>query len=360
MIAHLCKRAMALFAVFAGAALASCNSAAQPVFAPFGAPAPQGLAAPSMSPIRHVVVIVQENRTPDYLFQGIAGADIAKYAIDSRGRRVALHPVSLETPWDLGHSHAGFVKDYDGGKMDGFDAGLPDNVHLRPFGYGPESELRPYHEMASRYAFADHMFETNQGPSFPAHLYIVSGSGTDPRLAPYDVAANPHSSQTGKGAPGGCDAADGVYVQTIDPHNAHVGPTPYPCFERPVLSDLLQAKHVSWHYYQPHRGAGRWEAMDAYRNVRYSRQYENVVWPSQRVLSDIKRGRLADVSWVIPDPAWSDHAGKLGSTEGPAWVAAIVNAIGESAYWKSTAILLTWDDWGGWYDHVAPPIYNKY
>jgi phospholipase C len=70
------------------------------------------------------------------------------------------------------------------------------------------------------------------------------------------------------------------------------------------------------------------------------------------------RGQLAQVSWVMPDGADSDPTGNKGT--GPAWVASIVNAIGNSPYWSNTAIIITWDDWGGWYDHVAPPIYNSY
>ena len=72
------------------------------------------------------------------------------------------------------------------------------------------------------------------------------------------------------------------------------------------------------------------------------------------VLTDIARGQLPQVSWVIPSGASSDHAGNPRTNEGPSWVAAVVNAIGNSPYWENTAIIVTWDDWGGWYDHVPP------
>jgi len=65
------------------------------------------------------------------------------------------------------------------------------------------------------------------------------------------------------------------------------------------------------------------------------------------------------VSWVIPTGANSDHANTL-SNSGPSWVASVVNAIGTSRYWNSTAVFVTWDDWGGWYDHVPPQIFNSY
>jgi len=312
------------------------------------------------TPIRHVVIVFQENRTPDYLFQGLPGADISKIAIDSQGKPVRLQPVSLAAGYDLGHGHSSFVTDYDDGKMDGFDRGLPQKIHLRPFGYAPPSEVEPYHEMARQYVFGDHMFQSNEGPSFPAHLYIISGRATDEKLLPYYVAANPRLGQSKEAAPGGCDAPGSTTVKTIDPIFGSAGPTPFPCFDPLVLSDLLDAKDVSWRYYQQSPGAGLWQAFDAVHHVRYGRDYANVIWPSTTVLTDIAQHRLPSVTWIMPGGAWSDHAGKHARAKGPSWVAAIVNAIGESAYWKDTAIFITWDDWGGWYDHVAPPIDNYY
>ena len=81
--------------------------------------------------------------------------------------------------------------------------------------------------------------------------------------------------------------------------------------------------------------------------------------PQTRVLSDIAHGQLATVTWVIPNGQASDHAARNDGS-GPSWVASVVNAIGSSSYWADTAIFITWDDWGGWYDHVAPQIINSY
>jgi phospholipase C len=344
-------------------ALASCGGGQtqSPMMPPVGA-AQNSFAQPLRMPIpiRHVVIVFQENRTPDYLFQGLPGADISKTGVDSQGQPVQLKPVSLAAGYDLAHGHDSFITDYDDGKMDGFDRGLPQKIHLRPFGYAPLSEVKPYHEMAMQYVFGDRMFQSNEGPSFPSHLYIISGLATDEALAPYYVAANPRVGNTKEGAPGGCDAPHSTTVETIDPRSGSGGPTPFPCFDPLVLSDLLDTKGVSWRYYQQSPGAGLWHAYDAVRHVRNGRDYENVVWPATTVLSDIAKSRLADVTWVMPGDTWSDHAGKHGTAKGPSWVAAIVNAIGGSAYWKDTAIFVTWDDWGGWYDHVAPPIDNFY
>ncbi|HZY96904.1 MAG TPA: alkaline phosphatase family protein [Candidatus Cybelea sp.] len=312
------------------------------------------------TPTKHVVIVVQENRTPDFLFQDIPGADIANSAIDSKGERVPLQSTSLATPFDLGHSYASFVRDYDDGKMDGFDAGIPQRRHLLPFGYGVPSEVQPYHEMARQYVFADHMFATNRGPSFPAHLYLVSGTAGDASIAGYSVRDNPFDRAAHEGAPGGCDAARTVVVRTIKLSNGAEGPTPFACFDRKVLSDFLDAKGVSWKYYQVGAGPGLWHPFNAIRHVRYGGDWRNVVTKSTQFLDDVKNGDLPGVTWLTPYDAWSDHAGKRATAKGPAWVAAVVNAIGKSKYWKSTAILVTWDDWGGWYDHVKPPTYNAY
>ncbi|MBV9232713.1 MAG: hypothetical protein JO030_01610, partial [Candidatus Eremiobacteraeota bacterium] len=328
--------------------------------APAGAPATYGALARVPTPIKHVIIIFQENRTPDYLFQGVPDADIAKTAIDSKGETVPLRPISLAAGYDLDHSHAAFVQDYDLGKMDGFDRGLSGRHHLRPFGYAPMSEVKPYYEMATQYAFADHMFQSNQGPSFPAHMYIIAGRATDEVLLPNIVEDNPkHKGHKGV-QQGGCDSSPGTTVPTINAETGKHGPSPFPCFDPAVLSDFLDAKKLTWRYYQTHRGAGLWHGYDAIKHVRYGKDYENVVSPSESVLTDIAHHRLANVTWVTPADAWSDHAGKRSTTQGPAWVAAIVNAIGKSPYWKDSAIFITWDDWGGWYDHEPAPIQNYY
>jgi phospholipase C len=356
-----------LFSLALVASLASCTGQTQsstallpPLSRSFAASSATAPLAKLPSPIRHVVIIFQENRTPDYLFQGIPGADIATTAKDWYGHTVPLRPISLAAGYDLGHAHDSFVKDFNNGNMDGFDYGLPYKTHLRPFGYAPSSEAQPYHDMATQYVLADHMFQSNQGPSFPAHLYIISGTAGDASIQPDLVANNPYDSMTHQGGKGGCDSRPSVVVATIDPNTGNPGPKPYPCFDRRVLSDFLDAKGISWRFYQNSPGAGLWHSYDAIRHVRYGSDYSNVVMKSATVLSDIQTGHLARVSWVMPGDPWSDHAGKYSTTQGPAWVAAIVNSLGQSQYWKDTAIFVTWDDWGGWYDHVKPPIDNYY
>jgi phospholipase C len=147
-------------------------------------------------------------------------------------------------------------------------------------------------------------------------------------------------------------------VATIGP-KGKAGPNVYPCFDRESIMNLMNAQRISWHYYLESGGSGDWNAVDAIKSIREGPSYPNVIWPSARVLDDIRLQNLPDVTFVTPSAAESDHAGRTNGS-GPSWVASVVNAIGESSYWDHAAIIVTWDDWGGWYDHVAPRIYDSY
>jgi uncharacterized repeat protein (TIGR03803 family) len=312
-----------------------------------------------------VVIVVQENRTVDDLFNGLPGADTVRYGLNSQGKRVPLRPFGLTTSYDLGHTHHSFNTEYDHGKLDGFDqlSGRCFNVNLCPppqeraYGYVPKNEAAPYFDMAAQYAFADRMFQTNQGPSFPAHQYIISGTSSLGDGSSLRAADNPF---TLSGDPtGGCDSPAGSLVPLIDSAGVESAWV-YPCFRRIALMDLLGPKSLTWRYYQATPGAGLWNGPDAIVRVRESHEFaSDVVAPSSQVLKDIAGGTLANVVWVNPTGLASDHAHATNGS-GPSWVAAIVNAIGKSSYWKDTAIFVTWDDWGGWYDHVKPPVYNSY
>jgi phospholipase C len=124
----------------------------------------------------------------------------------------------------------------------------------------------------------------------------------------------------------------------------------------PTLGDLADAAGVSWRYYTPAitQPNAIWDAYDVIKGIRYGPDWTaDVISPESQILTDIAAGNLADITWVVPTGLNSDHGGELSNT-GPAWVASIVNAVGGSQFWSNTAIFITWDDWGGWYDHVAP------
>ncbi len=334
--------------------------------------------------IQHVVIIFQENRTPDNLFQDpvliARGADIASSGLNSLGQRIPLRPINLgllgtrPQNYDLSHTHAAFVQMYDGGKMDGADliacfpsSSCPPHAHPSPqFMYVAPADVAPYFSLAEQYTFGDRMFQTNQGPSFPAHQFILAGTAAPTATSPLFASENPTLSSVDSV---GCIAPANMQVTMIDALGSQTSQLPqYPCFEHPTLTDLLDAKGLSWHYYAPSAGS-IWTAPNAIDHICEAQKVRgvltcegpiwsnNVSFPQTRVLTDIATGHLAQVTWVIPGGQSSDHALSNDGT-GPAWVASVVNAIGNSPYWANTAIFITWDDWGGWYDHVAPKVVN--
>jgi len=331
---------------------------------------------PPPSKIQHVVVIFQENRTPDNLFHDPVlisrGADIQDYGIDSKGNRITLTPTTLKTNYDLGHNHNNFLQLYDNGKMDGGDLNSVRCITGPPpscpppnpwFQYVQASDVAPYFALAETYTFGDRMFQTNQGPSFPAHQFIISGTSAPSAGSNLYAADNPFFG-TDAFHNAGCIAPPVERVNLIDPSGSE-SQLVYPCFDHPTLTDIFDAAKISWRYYSPSAGI-IWNGPTAIQHMCVpnaappngtactgSEYASNVVLNSAQVLTDIASGQLASVSWVIPRGQSSDHpAGNDGS--GPSWVASVVNAIGNSPYWSDTAIIITWDDWGGWYDHVSP------
>jgi phospholipase C len=337
--------------------------------------------------IQHIVIIFQENRTPDNLFQDpvlIAnGADIASQGINSSGATVPLVSTTLGVDYDNSHKHDAFESmcDLDTTsntcKMDGADLitvtcsqGATSCPPANPnFMYVQASDVQPYWTMAEQYTFADRMFQTNQGPSFPAHQFILSGTSAPSVGSNLFVAENPLGVGTSS-ADAGCTAPSAEYVSLIDPSGSETSNAAiFPCFEHPALTDELNTAGVSWRYYAPMPGS-IWVAPNAIQHIcmpqtvsgvltctgpDWTGTRPNVVFDETTVLTDIANGQLPQVSWVIPTGNNSDHAGMSTTTGGPSWVASVVNAIGNSSYWANTTIIIAWDDWGGWYDHVPPP-----
>jgi phospholipase C len=297
------------------------------------------------TPIQHVVFIVQENRTVDDLFQGYPGADTVASGLDSKGQTIALQPISMsKEPYDLDNAATGFFPAYDHGKMDGFDrvavygrhAGYP---HPQ-YGYVPRSESQPYFDMASQYVLGDRMFTSQIDASFTSHQYVVAGYASHAVNYP--------------AGPWHCAGPNNV-IPTLTQQRRY-GPTVPACFDNPTLGDELDAAGLPWRFYAGGLATtgGLWSAYGAIRHIRYGADWKNVISPPGRFLTDINNGTLASVTWITPTWHDSDHASTQSAT-GPAWVTALVNAIGRSPFWNTTAIFIMWDDWGGWYDHVKPP-----
>lgn len=308
-------------------------------------------ASPSGTYIKHVVIMIQENRTFDNLFALFPGADGTTSGMTHTGQSIPLKKMNLYASVDGQNAHWAFVQDYNRGKMDGFDTVPVGGVSPSTFVYQyvDPAQVRPYWKLAREYALADHMFQTEGSGSFIGHQDIIRGNTA---ISPTEsLIDEPH------GEPWGCDAPAGTITPVLDSSGQYFA-GPFPCFRYDTLRDLLDAAHVSWRYYLPGESidvGGLWNAFDAIHAVRYGPEWTtNISTPEKNIFKDISKHRLQSVSWLVPDFANSDHP-VAGSDTGPSWVAQVVNAIGQSSYWKSTAIVVIWDDWGGWYDHVPPP-----
>lgn len=339
-------------ALLALALASGCSGASAP-----GLPAP---ASPGSQPpqaaskIQHVVVLIQENRSFDNLFAKFPGADGATSGLTSSGKKRALVKAPLDNRITPPNEYGIFLTEYDKGKMDGFDRvsfeGHP-GTYLYQF-VNP-SQIKPYWTLARQYVLSDHTFQTQASASFTAHQDLVAG-GTqiDADNSLIDVPSD-------GGNPWGCDAPKGTVTSLITNEGQYLnGKGPFPCLKYRTLRDTLDAAHLTWKYYAPTVGssfAGNiWNAFEAISAVRYGPEWKSNIGLPTDVLTDVSSGKLPSVAWVCPDFDYSDHPGSA-TDMGPSWVAQVVNAIGKSRYWNSTAIVVVWDDWGGFYDHVKPP-----
>ncbi|MEO6990432.1 MAG: alkaline phosphatase family protein, partial [Candidatus Baltobacteraceae bacterium] len=306
----------------------------------------RGVSSTASGNIQHVVIIIQENRSFNNLFMGFPGATTSTTGTLCNGKVIPLHAVPLEANYDVGHGLFDFLAAYNNGKGGCFNkeryVGPPPTPSHFGYGYVPQSEIGPYWAMASAYTLADQMFTSNIDASYVAHQYLIAGQAQSSVDVPNKT-------------PWGCDGPSGEVVSIITQQRTYGG-TQTPCFSYPTLANGLDAAGLTWRYYSPPliKGTGSlWSAFDSISPVRYGPDWANVISPETQILTDVAAGTLANVTWVVPDAQNSDHSGFNGKN-GPQWVASVVDAIGNSQFWNSTAIFVVWDDWGGWYDPVVP------
>jgi|SRR5208282_3271638 phospholipase C len=411
---------------------------------------PKSAAFPSQ--ITNVVVIVQENRTPDNLFQALkplctipVGAsglnactpspvtsscyDIAPCGVSNQNglQAVPLASIMLNGPIDPNHGHENFVQMCDPDAKKGYacrndgawhnlQGSYPgqgiaysyvDDIPVTNYNGSSGYLLDPYVTFAETYGWANYMYQTNQGPSYPAHQFLFSGTSalsfTDDQSSTF-IAENfvPSTSPAGCLAtakatnklispllPGATECTGGITwdaksIQECPITNTLVGSVGSFCSYKDTMATWLDSNvpQITWKYYAP--SAGKiWTAPDSIYSI-CDPQFEpdsdtlycaGMEWATNvdvknmgtDILTDITNCKLNQVSWVIPDGAWSDHAGATGNY-GPSWVAAVINEIGQNptcaagtpdagqTFWNNTAIVVTWDDWGGWSDNQPPPI----
>ena len=341
--------------------------------------APAAGAAQGIHTIRHVVVIMQENRSFDNYFGTFPGAD----GIPMRdGKPIACLPDPLARHCipphhdphdvDLGqwHSPWSYADDYDKGRMDGFArtaticltaAGNPPckpNPHtpIEAMGYHNQREIPNYWAYAKNFVLQDHMFEPTTSWSLPAHLYLVS-EWSALCTAPGD----PLSCRT--------DITGPAFPPDFGPP-----PHPPPNYAWTDLTWLLHRDNVSWGYYvkkgpepdcensnaycgykdQQPQTPGIWNPLPYFTDVHQDHQLSDIR-DTSAFLAEARKGTLPAVSWVIPSGLVSEHPSSPISA-GQAYVTNLINTVALGPDWNSTAIFLAWDDWGGFYDQVKPPV----
>jgi phospholipase C len=338
--------------------------------------------------IRHVVVIMQENRSFDSYFgtfpraDGIpmSGAAPSVCLPDPASTACARpHPDHADANGGGPHSEANAKADINGGRMDGFvaeaergrrgcldlnnpactNSGTPDVT-----GYHTASDIPNYWSYATNFVLQDHMFEPNASWSLPEHLFQVSEwSASCPR---HD---DPESCVNALQVPGFPPDFGGT-------RSGRNGPAPV--YAWTDLTYLLHKNNVSWGYYvvngtepdcaddaavscapvrQNARTPGIWNPLPYFDTVRENGQLGNIK-SVDKFYAAAKDGTLPAVSWIAPSGPVSEHPPALVSA-GQSFVTSLVNAVMRSPEWNSTAIFLSWDDWGGFYDHVVPPSVDQ-
>ncbi len=320
---------------------------------------------PSNGKIKHIVIIVQENRSFNNLFYGYPGAKTVTHGMDSENKRVKLIPVVLEIPWDINHGSSDFFAACNGTgsipgtncRMNGFDkelvscgrlGGRCPNKHPQ-YAFVPHSETKPYFDIAQQYVLADRMYASNfDSSSFVSHQYIIAGQAQSSVDYPF-------------GSAWGCPGGPNDKINIVGPERQVPDGQEVVCWDPTTLGDELDAAGISWAYYAGAIGhdGSIWSAYQAIKHIYKGKDWKNdVLSPQTKFFDDVSGGKLRSVSWVTPTLENSDHAGSDSNT-GPSWVSSLVNAIGESPYWDSTAIFIFWDDYGGWYD-PEPPAFSDY
>jgi phospholipase C len=233
--------------------------------------------------------------------------------------------------------------------MDGFNNersyGAPNNP---AYVYVPHKDSKPYFDMAREWVIGDKTFQSQLDESFVAHQYVIAAQ-----------AASSVDLPTGEW---GCGGGKSDRIPTITKERHVHGPSISPCFDYQTLGDELDDAKLPWRFYASTYGSAssglgaEWSSYLAIRHVRYGPDWKKVVSPNWKFIADVRHGRLANFTWITPVCDDSDHVACLHGGYGPSWVAALVNTVGKSKFWNTTAIFVIWDDWGGLYDHVPPPL----
>ncbi len=266
--------------------------------------------ASATTPIKNVVVIMMENRTFDHMFGRFPKVN---------GYTEARTP---NPTFDFEHNGPSGYAAIDGGKMDEF----PSRGQVQ----FTQADIPNYWSYAQHFGLSDNFFTSSIGDSTPNHMAMVAAQ---------------NGGLWDAGAETGCFSAnnDLIYSRSAAAKNYWQ----YPCLGITTLPNLLDQNGISWNYYNQE---GIWNAPAMLQSLHTVKNIQPAQFPT-----DVQAGKLAQVTWVMPPSNMSDHE-PYQIQAGQDYVTSAVNAIMQSKYWANTAIFLTWDDWGGLYDHVTPPV----
>ena len=317
--------------------------------------------------LKHIVFIIKENRTFDTYFGAFPGADGARTGRTCDGRTVRLRHARDKTP-DIDHHFMPGLRAVNGGKMNCFDA-IYNGKDLQGYIQYTRRQIPAYWAYARHFVLADRFFSSVYGATGPEHLWTVAAQSD--RFIDHE-----RPGQFGTGFPREyCDdhmerATSFRKMSARDREKAFLLEESistatrvsrywvdrWPCFDIPVLPDELQRRGISWRYY---RGLNQFvNPLRQIRHVWFGKEHRNILTEPD-FIPDVEAGKLPAVAWLTP-PAWFSEHPPGSVCEGENWTIRVVDAIMHSPAWKSTAIVLTWDDFGGFYDHVAPPHVDLY
>jgi phospholipase C len=332
----------------------------EPDVLPTPEPTDPATVAAARREIEHIVFVIKENRTFDHLFGRFPGSDGVTEGVTCNGRTIRLERAEDSVP-DAGHSFTDGFRAINGGEMNCFD--------LDGYNQYVERDIPNYWAYAREFVLADNFFSSIYGPTGVEHLWTFASQSD--RFTDHE--------RPGQFATGQRDFCDDPFelmwsFKELTPEQEaeafaleeqgeegvqgvrDLWGLRWPCTDVRVLPDLLEARGISWKSY---RGDNSFvQPLRMVRHVRFSDMWEHVV-PDTEFIEDIERGELPSVSWLTPSFGLSDHP-PASICKGENWLVQQLNALGNSPYWDSTAIVLTWDDFGGFYDHVDPPHVDIY
>jgi phospholipase C len=309
--------------------------------------------AQDMSVLKHIVFIVKENRTFDVYFGAYNkhGADGSTQVKLSNGTTVAAGHLPDSTPLDICHGWKCTLSDMNFGKMNHFDTD-PSCTANGQFICAEQmngTDLPNYYSYADHFVLGDRFFSSITATSFPNHLYTIAGTSGG-------VISQALLGTSGK-IEVGCRADQGTTAQQLDEFGNVTAQ--YPCYDYTTLGDLLTSAGVSWKSYAP--GNIAYNAYNAINHIYNDSTTWNATYaPDTQFVTDVQNGNLPSVSWLVT-LGGNEHP-PISTCMGQNWAVQEINAVMQSKYWTTepTAIIMTWDDFGGFYDHVTPPSVDMY